>query len=220
MTAPRPSRLLLALLCCAPLLASAASLTLEQALQQAGDDSPAANAELEARYAARDQRESESGWEMFGNANVGRYRELVTDDIRNDYYGRSFAVGVRYPLLGSLRRRMDAVRDSERDIRLAEIEQGYRRAQQRLAIRSTYADWWRAREEQRLCEGVEQAARNADEQVQARLQGNWILPSDAQLMRSEWTAVTQRCAMQNGLLEDIRASLQSLGVQVLSLIHI
>ena len=214
MTAPRPSRLLLALLCCAPLLASAASLTLEQALQQAGDDSPAANAELEARYAARDQRESESGWEMFGNANVGRYRELVTDDIRNDYYGRSFAVGVRYPLLGSLRRRMDAVRDSERDIRLAEIEQGYRRAQQRLAIRSTYADWWRAREEQRLCEGVEQAARNADEQVQARLQGNWILPSDAQLMRSEWTAVTQRCAMQNGLLEDIRASLQSLGVQV------
>ena len=55
MTAPRPSRLLLALLCCAPLLASAASLTLEQALQQAGDDSPAANAELEARYAARDQ---------------------------------------------------------------------------------------------------------------------------------------------------------------------
>ncbi|SHL05106.1 hypothetical protein [Phytopseudomonas punonensis] len=214
MTAPRPSRLLLPLLCCAPLLAGAAPLTLEQALQQAGDSGPAANAELEARYAARDQRESESGWEMFGNANVGRYRELVTDDVRDDYYGRSFAVGVRYPLLGSLRRRMDAVRDSERDIRLAEIEQGYRRAQQRLAIRSTYADWWRASEEKRLCEGVEQAARDAEEQVQTRLKGNWILPSDAQLMRSEWTAVTQRCAMQQGLLEDIRASLQTLGVQV------
>ncbi|MBD9396152.1 hypothetical protein [Pseudomonas sp. PDM11] len=214
MTAPRPSRLLLPLLCCAPLLAGAAPLTLEQALQQAGDASPAANAELQARYATRDQRESESGWEMFGNANVGRYRELVTDDVRDDYYGRSFAVGVRYPLLGSLRRRMDAVRDSERDIRLAEIEQGYRRAQQRLAIRSTYADWWRATEEQRLCRDVERAARDADQQVQTRLDGKWILPSDAQLMRSEWTAVTQRCAMQDGLLQDIRASLQSLGVQV------
>ncbi|SDH50674.1 Outer membrane protein TolC [Pseudomonas flavescens] len=213
MTAPRPSRLL-PLLCCAPLLASAAPLTLEQALQQAGDGNQAVNAELQARYAARDQRESESGWEMFGNANVGRYRELVTDDLRNDYYGRSFAVGVRYPLLGSLRRRVDAVRDSERDIRLGEIEQGYRRAQQRLAIRSTYADWWRATEEQNLCEGVQQTARDADQQVQTRLKGSWILPSDAQLMRSEWTAVTRRCAMQNGLLEDIRASLQSLGVQV------
>ena len=214
MTAPRPSRLLLPLLCCAPLLACAAPLTLEQALQQAGDGDQGAAAELEARYAARDQRESESGWEMFGNANVGRYRELVTEDLRNDYYGRSFAVGVRYPLLGSLRRRVDAVREAERDIRVGEIEQGYRRAQQRLAIRSSYADWWRATQEQQLCNDVENAADDADRLVQERLDGKWILPSDAQLMRSEWTAVTRRCSMQAGLLDDIRASLQSLGVNV------
>lgn len=207
---------LLALLCCAPVLATATPLTLEQALQQAGDGPgvAAANAELEARYAARDQRSSESGWEMYGNANVGRYHELVTDELRNDYYGRSYAVGVRYPLLGSLRRRMQAVRASDRDARLGEIEQGYQRAQQRLAVRSAYADWWRATEEQRLCQGVQGAARDADAQVQKRLDGKWILPSDAQLMRSEWTAVTRRCALQADLLEDVRASLQSLGVQL------
>ena len=179
---------LLPLAFCAPLLATAAPLTLEQALQQAGEarSGGASNAELEARYAARDQRESESGWEVFGSANAGRYHELVTDDLRDDYYGRSAAIGVRYPLLGSLARRLDAVRASERDVRLGQIEQGYQRARQRLAVRSAYADWWRATQEQQLCQGVEAAAASAAEQLRTRLDGQWILPSDAELMRSEW----------------------------------
>lgn len=212
----KTARRLLPLAFCAPLLANAAPLTLEQALQQAGDGrgSAASNAELEARYAARDQRESERGWEMFGSANVGHYRELVTEDLRDDYYGRNAAIGVRYPLLGSLARRVDAVRASERDVRVGQIEQGLQRARQRLAVRSTYADWWRASQEQRLCQGVEAAADSAAEQLRTRLDGKWILPSDAELMHSEWTAVTRRCALQADLLDDIRASLQSLGVSV------
>ncbi len=205
---------LLPLVFCAPLLAQATPLTLDQALRQAGDGHGvgASNAELEARYAARDQRESERGWELYGNANVGHYRELVTEDIRDDYYGRNAAIGVRYPLLGSLARRMEAVRASERDVRVGEIEQGYQRARQRLAIRSSYADWWRATQEQQLCQDVQAAARAAEAQLRTRLKGQWILPSDAELMRSEWTAVTRRCAMQGDLLADIRASLRSLGV--------
>jgi len=207
---------LLPLAFCAPLLATAAPLTLEQALHQAGDGygTASASARLQARYAARDQRDSESGWEMFGNANVGRYHELVTEDIRDDYYGRNAAIGVRYPLLGSLRRRMDAVRASEHDARLGEIEQGYQRARQRLAVRSAYADWWRATQEQQLCQGVEAAAQDAAQQVHRRLEGHWILPSDAGLMTSEWSAVTHRCALQADLLDDMRTSLRSLGVDV------
>ena len=207
---------LLPLAFCAPLLAQAAPLPLDQALRQAGDGRGvgASNAELEARYAAREQRESESGWEVYGNANVGHYRELVTDDIRDDYYGRNAAIGVRYPLLGSLARRMEAVRASERDVRVGEIEQGYQRARQRLAIRSTYADWWRATQEKQLCQDVQAASRDAEEQLRTRLKGQWILPSDAELMRSEWISVTRRCDMQGDLLADIRASLRSLGVPV------
>ncbi|MGY4495541.1 hypothetical protein [Pseudomonas sp. TE3610] len=55
---------LLPLLLCAPLLAKASTLTLDDALRQAGDGSgvSAANAQLQARYAARDQRDSEAGW--------------------------------------------------------------------------------------------------------------------------------------------------------------
>lgn len=207
---------LLPLLLCAPLLAKASTLTLDDALRQAGDGSgvSAATAQLQARYAARDQRDSEAGWEMFGNANVGHYHELVTQDLTDNYYGRDLAIGLRYPLLGSLRRRMDAVQTSEHDARLGEIEQGYQRARQRLAVRSAYADWWRATQESQLCQGVQEAARDAEKQVRQRLDGHWILPSDAQLMHSEWTAVTRRCDSQADLLEDVRASLQSLGVQV------
>lgn len=195
-------------------MANAAPLTLDQVLARAGDGTGAANAELEARYAAHDQRQSEAGWEVFGNATAGRYRELVTEDLRNDYYGRSFAVGVRHPLLGTLKRRLDAVQASERDARLGDIQRGFRRAQQRLAVRAAYADWWRASQEQALCEHVQRDAQAAERQVQERLAGKWILPSDAQLMHSEWTAVTRRCDSQAALLEDVRASLQSLGVDI------
>ncbi len=213
MNVPRRKYVLHAL-CWLPTLACAAPLPLEQVLERAGDGPgmQAASARLEARYAARDQRQSEAGWELYGNANAGRYRELVTDDLRNDYYGRSFAIGVRYPLLGSLRRRLDAVGDSTRDARLSEIEQGYRRAQQRLALRSAYADWWRASEERRLCRSVPQAARDAETQLGQRLRQQWILPSDARLMRTEWQAMVDRCALQDDLLTDIRVSLESLGV--------
>lgn len=211
--AARPLACCLALLAW-PALAVSQPLTLEQALQRAGDGAgvQSASEQLQARYAAHEQRQSESGWEMFGNATVGRYHELVTEDLRNDYYGRSLAVGVRYPLLGSLRKRLDALHDSARDASLAQIEQGYRRAQQRLAVRSAYADWWRAGEEQRVCEGVDAVAREANAQMAQRLAQHWVLPSDAQLVRSQWQAIGDRCALQRDLLEDVRASLASLGI--------
>lgn len=207
---------LLPLALCAPLLANAAPLTLDQALRQASDGqgSGATNAQLQARYAAKAQRESESGWEVFGNANVGHYRELVTEDLRDDYYGRNAAIGVRYPLLGSLARRVEAVQASERDVQLARIQQDFQRARQRLAVRSAYADWWRASQEQQLCQSLPAAAGEAEAQLRTRLQGKWILPSDASLMRSEWAAVSRRCELQSDLLADVRASLQSLGVAI------
>lgn len=199
---------------CAASLAHAGVLSLDQALQEAGDGTAAANAELQARYAAKDQRQDEAGWEVFGSASTGRYNELVTQDVRDDYYGRSYAIGIRYPLLGTLRAKVDAVHSADRDARSTEIERGLQRAQQRLAVRSAYADWWRATQEAQLCKGVDNAAQQADRQVQERLAGKWILPSDAQLMHSEWTAVTRRCALQNDLLQDTRASLASLDIQV------
>ncbi|WP_223940036.1 hypothetical protein, partial [Aeromonas caviae] len=40
---------------------------------------------------------------------TGRYRELVTEEVRDDYYGRDLALGLRHPLLGSLKRQIATV---------------------------------------------------------------------------------------------------------------
>lgn len=59
--------------------------------------------------AQRSQREAEAGWQWFASAGTGHYRELVTEEVRDDYYGRDMALGLRHPLLGSLRRQVQAV---------------------------------------------------------------------------------------------------------------
>ena len=70
----------------------------------------AAEAEGAALEALQRQREAEAGWQWFASAGTGRYRELVTEEVRDDYYGRDLALGLRHPLLGSLKRQQDALR--------------------------------------------------------------------------------------------------------------
>ncbi|UFH50566.1 TolC family protein [Pseudomonas sp. KNUC1026] len=211
-----PKRLLLALMCTAPMGATAAPLTLDNVLQQAGDGRGVASAEAEfrARQAAAQQRDAEAGWEGFAGANAGRYNELVTQNERDSYFGRSYSIGVRYPLFGAMRRKVEALHQANRDARIGEIERDLQRAQQRLALRSAYADWWRATQEQQLCQDSAAAQHKALATVDERLRNRWILPADAQLMRSEWTAVARRCQMQADLLSDTRDSLASLGVDI------
>ncbi|GGJ83773.1 TolC family protein [Pseudomonas matsuisoli] len=194
--------------------AQARPLSMADVLAQAGNGSgyAAANAELEARYAAKDQRQSERGWQLFSSVSSGYYKELVTEDQRNEYTGLSYSIGVRYPLFGTLRRRAEAVRSAEGDIQRGEYERALARAQQRLYLRSAYADWWRAYEENRLCHDVSAAWNKAERTLDERLAGRWIRPSEARLMRSEWTSVRRRCDLQSSMLADMRAMLVSLGV--------
>lgn len=69
----------------------------------------AGRAEQDALDALKRQREAEAGWQWFASAGTGHYRELVTEDLRDDYYGRDLALGLRHPLLGSLHRQLRAV---------------------------------------------------------------------------------------------------------------
>lgn len=109
----------------------------------------AVEAEMSALDALRQQREAEAGWQWFASAGVGRYRELVTEELRDDYYGRDLALGLRHPLLGSLHRQLGAVRSVDAERQQQAARRLLYQAQQRLALRSAYADWWRAQQEQR-----------------------------------------------------------------------
>ena len=46
----------------------------------------AAEAEGAALEALQRQREAEAGWQWFASAGAGRYRELVTEEVRDDYW--------------------------------------------------------------------------------------------------------------------------------------
>ncbi|MFZ6045836.1 TolC family protein [Pseudomonas sp. CR3202] len=204
--------LLLCALLSAVGVARAEVLPLDRVLERAEEGAAlqANAAELRALDALKEQREAEAGWQWFGAGSTGRYRELVTDDLRDDYYGRDLALGLRHPLLGSLRRQVQAVSAVELEQERQKARRLLRLAEQRLALRSAYADWWRADQEARWCESLLPAAAVARERLARRQREGWLLPSQARLLDGQWQGLQRRCARSALLEEDTRASLAGL----------
>lgn len=194
-------------------------LPLSRVLESADDSAmlQANDADLRALSALKEQREAEAGWQWFGSASTGHYRELVTEEERDTYYGRDLALGLRHPLLGSLRRQVQAVAAVELEQQRQQSRRLLHRAEQRLALRSAYADWWRAGEESRWCQTLLPAAASARERLALRQRQGWLLPSQAQLLDGQWQSLQRRCETSAGLLDDTRASLAQLsGLDIVS----
>lgn len=170
-------------------------------------------AEQDVLAAQRSQREAEAGWQWFASAGTGHYRELVTEEVRDDYYGRDMALGLRHPLLGSLRRQVQAVEAVELEQQRQHARDLLRRAEQRLALRSAYADWWRAEQEQRWCAALLPAASEARARLQRRQHEGWLLASEARLQQAQWQSLERRCQRTPELLDGTRATLSGLAGQ-------
>lgn len=175
----------------------------------------AGRAEQDALDALKRQREAEAGWQWFASAGTGHYRELVTEDLRDDYYGRDLALGLRHPLLGSLHRQLRAVEAVELEQQRQRARDLLARAEQRLALRSAYADWWRAEQEQRWCATLLPAARAARERLQRRSQEGWLLASEARQQQGQWQSLERRCQQAAPLLEETRAAVAGLAGRAL-----
>lgn len=175
----------------------------------------AGRAEQDALDALKRQREAEAGWQWFASAGTGHYRELVTEDLRDDYYGRDLALGLRHPLLGSLHRQLRAVEAVELEQQRQRARNLLARAEQRLALRSAYADWWRAEQEQRWCATLLPAARAARERLQRRSQEGWLLASEARQQQGQWQSLERRCQQAAALLEETRAAVAGLAGRAL-----
>ncbi|PYC29221.1 hypothetical protein DMO17_00555 [Aquipseudomonas alcaligenes] len=175
----------------------------------------AGRAEQDALDALKRQREAEAGWQWFASAGTGHYRELVTEDLRDDYYGRDLALGLRHPLLGSLHRQLRAVEAVELEQQRQRARDLLARAEQRLALRSAYADWWRAEQEQRWCATLLPAARAARERLQRRSQEGWLLASEARQQQGQWQSLERRCQQAAALLEETRAAVAGLAGRAL-----
>ncbi|MDX5372338.1 MAG: TolC family protein [Pseudomonadaceae bacterium] len=175
----------------------------------------AGRAEQDALDALKRQREAEAGWQWFASAGTGHYRELVTEDLRDDYYGRDLALGLRHPLLGSLHRQLRAVEAVELEQQRQRARNLLARAEQRLALRSAYADWWRAEQEHRWCATLLPVARAARERLQRRSQEGWLLASEARQQQGQWQGLERRCQQAAALLEETRAAVAGLAGRAL-----
>jgi len=167
----------------------------------------AGQADLHALEAESKLSEDEAGWHAFAGASVGRYRELVTQDIRNDYYGRNVSLGIRHPLLGSLKRQLDLVQANQYERQRQQLRIALEQASQRLALRSAYADWWRVQQEVALCGKLIPVAERAGTTLRSRLQSQLMRGSEAELQMSEWEGVANRCNALRQVEADIREDL-------------
>ncbi len=192
--------------------AHATPLPLADVLSGAEND-PAIRAEyadLDAVQGERKQRESEAGWRVVSSASIGKYHELVTDQIITDYYGRNMTVGVAYPLFGSLKRQLDALRTSEFAVQHQQTRIALRRAERRLVLRSLYADWWRAQQEGVLCAPLRADADQAQDQLRRRERAGWLRASEASDLRNAWQRVLKPCVAQAQIEAESRATLERL----------
>lgn len=176
----------------------------------------ASYAEQDALSALKRQREAEAGWQWFAATGAGRYRELVTDTLRDDYYGRDLALGLRHPLLGSLRRQQQAIEAVELEQQRQQARAALQHAELRLALRSAYADWWRAQQEQQWCAALEPAAASALAQVQQRLSAGWLLASEARSIQGRWQALQRRCSLAELVRDETASALASFTGQPLT----
>ncbi|MGV8865156.1 MAG: TolC family protein [Pseudomonas sp.] len=203
------------LLSSAPLLAQ--TLTLQDLIdrQQVDPSLKAGHADLRALDGEAKLQEDRAGWQAFAGAGAGRYRELVTEEIRDDYYGRNFSLGVRHPLLGSLKRQLDLLQSNQYEHQRQQLRLALLTASHRLALRSAYADWWRAQQEGAVCKTLMPVAAKADQVIRLRSQKGWLRGSDAQLKLVEWKGLSTRCEALTQLESDVREDLANLTMSTL-----
>ncbi|HEY9278705.1 MAG TPA: TolC family protein, partial [Eoetvoesiella sp.] len=175
----------------------------------------AAHARLDAALSDQALQKSETGAQLFVGASAGKYNELVTNSIIDDHYARAFVLGVRYPLLGTLKRQLDALQSTEFTSQRQQLEISIRRAERRLALRTAYADWWKTQQEQQWCKPMRAAAAKALHQLQSRQQAGWLLASDAAINRNSWDRTLSLCSIQNSSEAQARAMLELLAQQPL-----
>lgn len=180
-----------------PLRVSAISL---DAILHQMDDGPGVQASLEQQRLLgieRNQRRDEAGWSVFGGADIGYFRELEATG-RADYTGYGAQLGLRYPLLGTLKARQAAVNDGELAVRQAREQETLRRMEQRFAVRLAYIDWWQVQETRQWCESLQQTASDERQRVNIRADNQSLRHSEQLWLEQRWRQLLSSCDRLEG----------------------
>ncbi len=191
---------------------AAQDVTLPQLLAHL-DEGPAlqqAAQQLQAAQAQQALREAEQGWSLFGSASTGDYRDLDTvgaTETYDDYVAQDYQLGLRYPLLGSLKRQVEAVNSSRSTVQQQQLQLALQKAEQRLLLRSAYADWWAAQTLQQWCAQLQAVASGAQSSLDTRWRSGWLRTSAAQEHRNAWRNLQRQCIDSVGQQSDTKAML-------------
>lgn len=201
--------------CAAAFLAAAGAaqpVALDDLLDAADSDPTVleARANYDASVADQAVRRAEAGPQLFLNASAGHYRELNSANLIDDYYSRHVAVGVRFPLLGTLQRQRDALSGAEFESQRRSLQLALQRAERRLALRMNYADWWRSQQELRFCSDIKKTAAAAIREADQRQAVAWIRRSEALSEKADWKAMLARCEAAGWAEQDYRSRLSLL----------
>lgn len=172
-----------------------AAQPLDTLLQQMRDG-PAVQAAGAAQQQLRTEHQRlahERGWSLFGGMDGGTYRELERNADTDHYNGYGAELGLRYPLLGTLRRRTQAVIEAELAVTQQQHRQALRRIEQRLRLRNAYIDWWEAQRIEDLCGEIHDLARQELATVTKRTQAKGLRQSEKMLLRQRWSSQQRSC---------------------------
>ncbi|WPN49126.1 TolC family protein [Pseudomonas sp. P8_241] len=189
-------------------------LTLQELIDQQQSDPlfRAGQADLRVLDAEAKLHQDRAGWQVFAGAGVGHYDELVASDVRDDYNGRNLSLGVRHPLLGSLKRQLDLLQTNQYERQRQQSQNALEIASQRLALRSAYADWWRVQQESAFCAAFVLAARKAGQAIRLRMAKGASRTSEGHLQLDEWEGISSRCMALPKVEGDVREDLASISM--------
>lgn len=211
---PRPRLLLLlgGLLAALPVFSSTAEMLPLQPLLDNLRETPAVAASLYEQQrikAELQQQQATTGWSLFGGVDTGRYRD--TEELnRDEYDGYGAHIGLRHPLLGALQSRRLAVADAELALEQARYSTDLTRAEQRLQLRQTYIDWWRAQELHQWCSRQQQVAESELQTAAARTVEQRLRASEQLWLAQRWRTLLRPCRDLSQLESTLRQQVELL----------
>ena len=177
---------------------------------EVGPEVRAARAEQRALADERRDRADERGWSLFGGATAGRFQELEPNAGRVDYTGYGAQLGLRYPLLGTLRARTEALVRARTAEERQKHQRRLARTEQRLRLRMTYIEWWEAQQYRRLCRQLEPLAEDELSLVRKRGRNQELRVSEQMLLEQRWSRRLDSCQRRADREAELRRRLESI----------
>lgn len=126
-----------------------------------------------ARHLLR-QEQAKEGAQIYAGLDVGRHRQIVTDDLTRTYSAIAPHVGLRYPLLGGRTQQLKAVQDARTQVKVSSIELEENTRNTQYAIRNEYVGLWQLHQAEKLTQQyVDRFSSMANAAEKLREKGLW-----------------------------------------------